>query len=293
MNRRLVKSAALVLVGSMSLLAADYAKEMKKAIKRSLGGDFGRYQILGTPISNFGVGTMYPKAAQRETFDIKTSGLYGNPETWWRHDYDDAERARLLARLRPSGTAGQVAFQLDTSRKFNLSAVFPALFKLLSANGGLELAKQMQVQVAASKVENRLIDWTALYEYRREKLIRDSVLRHFDANDFVITVGDVLLHEYSARLIVNRKLSAEAKAQLDAAWKAFEKGSGGRLSFSSDEGGTYQVKATEPVIIAVFVGVPPRGSLRSMQKIDVQPAPLALKLLEDLSQVKLADLPIL
>lgn len=261
--------------------AANYAKEMKKALKAALNEDFERYQFLGTPISNFGVATMYPKAALASDFDIKTSGLFGNPETWWSKQYSAEEKAALLVKLRPGGKAGKVAFKFDGSKKFDLKVVFPGLYQLLSASGGINFTRSIQVQIAASNVENRLLDWTVLDDYRTENLIKRSVLDHFDAQDYLITVGDIVLYDYSASLILDRNLGAESKAQLDAAWKEFSKDTSVGVSFSSVESGTYSVKSKEPVIAAVYVGVPTTTS-RDNKQVDVNPTPLPATLLYNL-----------
>jgi len=287
-------AVTLIILHSSIALAADYSKEMKKALRNSIGEDFGRYQFLGTPISNFGVGTMYPKAAQSETFDIKTGGLYGDPETWWAKEYDKDEKAKLLGGLRPGGSTGRVSFKYDKNKKFDLAVVLPALFQLLSANGGVNYAKKIQVQVTAKNVENRLLNWPTLDDYRTDKRIKESVLRHLDAKDFVITIGDILLYEYTATLVVDRNLSVDAKAKLDAAWKLFAKDSSVGFTFSDAETGTYAVKAPEntPLIAAVFVGVPPPGALRAVKKTEVQATPLAPRVLRDLTTTKSSDVPL-
>lgn len=270
--------------------AANYGKEMKKAVKAALREDFGRYQFLGTPITNFGVATMYPRAAERRDFDIKTGGLLGNPETWWVKQYSDQEKSALLAKLRPGGKTGKVALKLNGSQKFDLAVVLPGLYQLLSVSGGTKFARTVQAQITASNVENRLLDWSVLDDYRTEKLIKQSVLDHLDKGDYMITVGDVLLYDYSASLILDREFGAEAKAKLDAAWKTFSKDSGVGFDFSSGDSGAYALTAKEPVIAAVYVGVPV-GTSRDNKQIDVRPTLLPERLLNDLSRTRAMHLP--
>jgi len=276
-----------LVVASLSpqLMGADYSKEMRKAFEKAFKGDFKQYQFFGTPVSNFGVATMYPKPATGNAVDLTTVGLFGNPENWWVPlSLTDADRQSLLNALRPSGETGAVAFQLDTSKTFNLSAVLPGLAKLLTASGSVSWSKKVTVRLSADTMINRRIDWTVLADdVTPPPKIKDSVLRHIGAKDFVITTGDVVLNNYKASLVVAKNLSVDEKAQLDSAWKAFSSGSKLDVSFSSGEDGNFQITSPKPVVVAVFVGEPPPGAVRDAKQNRVVPAPLSQKSIDSIA----------
>lgn len=259
---RLVVSVGLMILASKSAMGANYAKEMRKAFQAAFRADFSKYQFFGTPVSNFGTGTMYPKLTSTNAVDVASSGLYGNPETWWVRSYSDSEREQMLDALRPRGDAGAVSFQLDTSKQFDLTAVLPGLYKVLTANGDLSFSKKVKVALSADTMENRRLDWTTFSDDLRQHLIKDSVLRHIGAKDYLITIGDVVLYNYRASLVIVGNLSTTEKAQLQTAWKAFSQGSELSVSFSSGENGQFSITSKDPVVVAVYVGEPPPGAMR-------------------------------
>jgi hypothetical protein len=268
---------------------SNYAKEVKKCVHSAIGSDFDKYQYLSAPIDNFGTGTMYPEAAKGEAFDIKTAGLYGDPGTWWT--FSDPQRvASELAKLRPSGNGGGVAATCNTTTKFSLSAVLPALFKLLTVNASVNYNKAVNVQISFSSIEFRPINWSQLAADDRDKLINSDVSAHLGAHDFLITVGDVVLHQYTAQLTFNKTLDVNAKAQLTSAWKQFAKDSSLTADFSDSSTGSYTLTAKNPVVAAVFVGQPPAGVTLENAGKTVNQVNLSQKVLTDLVMTKPTDL---
>src|SRR5258708_25962715 len=73
------------------VFAQDYSKEMKSMLQNSLKVDYKAYQFFGIPMSNFGVGTMYPLESKSKKLDVKTPGLYSDPNTWCA-DISDVQR---------------------------------------------------------------------------------------------------------------------------------------------------------------------------------------------------------
>lgn len=274
-----------LLLGSVAH-ADDYAKEMRKAFQKAFHADFSKYQFFGTPVSNFGAGTMYPQEAASPDFDITTSGIFGDPKTWWVKQYDrddDPELLGLLDRLLPPGDAGTVSFNLDTSKKFDLSIVLPGLFKILTASGNVNWTKKVKVQLSADKMTNRRINWSEFADDVDKNLIKPRVVQHLTSHDYIITTGDVTLTNYKALLVVDQNLSADAKAQLTNAWKQFGKDSKLDVSFSSAETGTFSITSTKPVVIAVFVGKPPAGAVRDNKEKPIESVPLGKKSVDQIA----------
>ncbi len=275
----------LMLLASTLCNAANYANEVQKCVQSTLGPDFKKYQYLSAPIDNFGTGTMYPPAAGGQSFDIKTAGLLGDPQTWWT--FTDADRIGTeLGKLRPVGKTGPIAATCNTTTKFSLSAVLPALFKLLTANASVDYNKSVQVQISFTSVQNHLLNWSQLAQDDKNKLINSDVSAQLGAHNFLITVGDVALEQYTATLTFKKSLDVNAKAQLTAAWKQFGQDSSLTADFSNEADGTYKFTAKNPVIAAVFVGAPPSGvSLEAADK-SVVPVKLSERVLSELVTLK-------
>jgi hypothetical protein len=174
--------------------------------------------------------------------------------------------------------------------KFSLSAVLPALFKLLSVNAGVDYNKSVTVQISFSSATYRPLNWTQLAIDDKSHLIIPEVSAHLGAHDFLITVGDVVLSQYSAQLTFKKNLDVNAKAQLTSAWKQFAKDSSLTADFSDGSNGTYTLTAKNPVIAAVFVGQPPAGVTLEQAEKAIVPVPLGSNVLRDLAMSKPSDL---
>jgi hypothetical protein len=131
-RQRIMVCLIVLLFGAAIASADDYGKEMRKSLKSCFGADYSKYQFLGTPVSNFGTGTMYPRNASQKDFDIKTAGLYGNPQTWWSQSYTQAQIDTLLLPLLPNGNVGAAKCNLNLTKTFSLDAILPSLYKLLT-----------------------------------------------------------------------------------------------------------------------------------------------------------------
>ena len=288
--RRSMVSACVVVLLSTLCVATDYTKEVRKCVKIAIGDDFKNYQYFSLPVDNFGTATMYPEAAKGQTFDIKTAGLYGDPGTWWT--FNDSQRiATELDKLRPAAKSGPISATCTTNMKFSLSAVLPALFKLLSVNAGVDYNKSVTVQISFSSATYRSLNWTQLGIDDKTHLIIPEVSAHLGAHDFLITIGDVVLQQYSAQLTFKKNLDVNAKAQLTSAWNQFAKDSALTANFTDGSNGTYTLTAKNPVIAAVYVGEPPPGvSLEKVEQKDVNATPLGAKVLMDLATSRPSDL---
>jgi len=242
----------------------DYNKQLESAFKKTFQSTFKSYQYYGTPLSGYGVGTMYPKAAQNAEFDPTTSGIYGDPATWWVNLSPEEEKKHYIDLFGDAET-GALKLQVDRTTTFGLDVVLPDLYRLVSVNGSLDYKKQVTVTISADTAFNHRINWTKFDTFMSEGVIDGSVKRHYDAKDYLIVVGDVVLNNYKASLNVDAGMTATAKAQLTAAWKQLGNGSTAGLSFSDPEKGSYVISSTKPVVIATYTAPPPGGAVRAAE----------------------------
>jgi hypothetical protein len=243
--------------------AQDYSKEMKNMLQSSLKVDYKAYQFFGIPMSNFGVGTMYPLGSKSKKFDVKTAGLYGDPNTWWM-DISDAQRDDARKLMFPSGESGTVDLKGKKTKSISLSLVLPALFKVVSGNGSIDWNKTTTVTLTADTAENHIINWTELDEAASTKhIIKEAVAKHIHAKDFVITVGDVVLYGFTAHVAVTKGTDAKIGAQLTEAAAQFGKDSKLNFEYKSNTDGSFDLKSKKPVVVAVYIGEPPQGALRA------------------------------
>jgi hypothetical protein len=265
---------------------------MKKLMHDTFKADYSKYQFFEIPMSGFGVGTMYPKAAAGDKIDIKTEGLFGDPRTWWINPADSDANGKAADEIFSSADSATVELKGNKTKSISLSAALPALFKLLTAKGGIEWSKTLQVSLTADSATNHLINWPALDDAVNgvpdqkppaPKLIKDSVARHIHQHDFVITVGDVVLTNFKAHVSIVGKLDANGQGQLDQAVATFSKDSKVSFDYKSNGDGSFDLIAKKPVVVAVYIGIPPAGSLRAAGnvQVDVLKTPNLIKQLQN------------
>jgi hypothetical protein len=271
--------------------AQDYSREMKKMLQNTFKVDYRNYQFYGVPISNFGVGFMYPAESTSKTFDVTTAGIYGDPNTWWVN-ISDADKAAALKAIFPSGESGTVSLTGKKTKSLSLSAVIPALFKIVSGNGSVDWNKTTTVTLTADSAENHRINWSELDDAVNSKHeIKESVARHVHAHDFVIAVGDIVLNGFNAHVAITKGTDAKVGAQLTQAASAFAKDSKLNFEYKSNSDGSLDLKAKIPVVVAVYIAVPPAGALRvaGQKQLKVVMTP---ELLQGLQQAEINNVKI-
>lgn len=258
-----IRSTLCLLVGSALVLSGcastNYDNEMQKTFERTFGHSFPHYQYFGMPVSEFGVGTMYPKFASNSDFDPTTSGIYGQPSTWWNPALNNAQKEAEFKRLFGDAETGAVTLQTDREKQFDVDVTLPSLYKLLSVDSKTDFKSSVKVTLSADSAYNHRIDWDVFASDLSSGTIKESVKQHYNAADCLITTGDIVLLNYSATLVVVKSLDAEAQAKLTAAWKSFGQGASASFKVSDANSGTFTVKSTKPVVVATYIGTPPPG----------------------------------
>ncbi|GEM_PF-3550354 len=255
-------------------VTTDYSTEMQKAFERTFSHEFKRYQYFGMPVSGYGVGTMYPKAAKNTEFDPTISGLFGDPATWWTAGLTESQKVTKNKELFGDAETGAISVQLDKSAQFDIDVVMPQLYKLLSASAKTDFKSSLKVTLSADTAFNHRINWAIFAQDLNDGSIQPYVKQHYDADDYVITTADVVLNNYQASLVAVKSLDADAQAKLTAAWKSFSQGANASFTFSDSNTGNFTVKAVKPVVIATYIGVPPAAQTRSAAEPLVSPISL-------------------
>ncbi len=164
----------------------------------------------------------------------------------------------------PAGGAGKVSLSGKASRSISLSAVLPALYKIINASGGVDWNRSTTVTLSADNAENHRINWGEFDDAaRNKKMLKVYVVNHLNSHDFVITADDIVLYGYTIHVVVSHALDAKAAAKLTAAASEFGKDSSLNFEYKNNSDGTFDLKAKDPVVAAVFIVKPPPGALRA------------------------------
>jgi hypothetical protein len=295
----LIAVALLLSVTPSSIYAQNYAKEMRNLFKDSLKVDYKKYQFFAIPMDSFGVGFMYPKAAKSKDFDIKTEGLYGNPNNWWVDTLSDDQKKKETALIFTVGQSGKIDVKSKKTKSLSLSATLPALYKLVTASGGVDWDKTTTVTFSADTVQNDIILWPELDDAvngnsqsvpAKPVLIKSSVARHFHSHDYLITVGDIVATKLTAHVAVTKNLDAKAQAQLTTAIANLGKDAKASFEYKSNGDGSFDITSTTPVVVAVYIGEPPEGAVHAFTEKMIPPVltPALIKQLQDVQTGKMS-----
>jgi hypothetical protein len=272
----------------------DYAKEMQRLFKDSLP-DYASYQFFALPVTSFGAGFMYPEAGKGNHFDLFKEGIYGDPDKWWVADMSadqiKIERAEIIS----DAHSPKLDIKGKKTRSLSLASVLPSLYKLVSANASVDWNKTTTVSMSADRAMVHALYWPALDiavngdpqgKPPKGPIIQDSVARYFHAHRYVITIRDVTLTNLTAHVAVNKNLDAKARAQLDAAAAAFAKDSNVTVENKSNIDGSFDLTTNDPVVVAVYIGVPPADAVRAASGLSYSAVktPLLIRQLERAQQ---------
>jgi hypothetical protein len=236
----------------------DYANEIHKALKRTYGRDFPDYTFRWTPTGTFGVGTMYLKDVKDPEKPAKEGMLIGLSQNWFVQNVAGQEKEALLTKIIVAGPLGSTSLKEDISRKTALNAFVPNLRGILSLGADVNMEKGVQVTLKAAEAVNHRINWTEFLIAMRDGKIKPEIKEHFQKHDCLIVEGDIVLSGYEATVTVNEKLNPELNAKLTGAvGKVLDKDSQVKGSFSSSTGRIFEVKAVNPVVVAILLKEPP------------------------------------
>lgn len=257
-SRRFVPCALLLVLAGCS-----YSSEVKKSIERVLKQDFSSYHFFATPAGNFGAGTMYLKSANgAKPSQIGDEALIAIQDTYFASDVPPAERDALLKQLFPDGKIGQFSVSEKMVQGVALDVAVPGISGVLNASGNVDLKKGVEVELQAGETAVRKLNWLELRRARESKKIATDVVQHLDARDVMIAMNDIIVRGYTATVKLDATANAGLKAELEKAADALPVTlPSGKTSFSRGQKGTYQIKVTEPVVVAVLFKEIPVGAL--------------------------------
>jgi len=255
-----------VFLGMLVTLAVSgcvsYSEGLQKALIRTFGHDFPHYTFRGTPIGNFGVGTMYLNEIEKPNMPIQERWQIGNPNTWFDTKVSQEEKDTLLKKIIPEGNMASVSLTEAISQNVGLEASVPVLRDLLSLGASVSLEKGVKVTLTASKVINHQMNWSEFESAIEEGKINQKVAEHVQKHDFIIAADDLVLIGYKATISVDKKINPELNAKLTGAvGTVLGKDTQLKVNFSSSHSGTFEAEAQEPVVAAILFKAPPPPSM--------------------------------
>jgi hypothetical protein len=285
----LAASAALLLGVS---LQADYIDDVRGALQRTFKdkAEFESYQFYGTPVGNFGVGTMFTgDVATGKVTRVRRAWLVGEPRTWWADSMKGrtveeertkaAERESLLDDLFPEGTMGRATIKDNLLRNISADVTLGLLKTVVPIS--FSLSKDVRVEMSEATAVNRLMNWDLFYETVQQKKVRDSIRNRIAARrpNFVIVAGDIVLRSYHMTVTLNPQDDTRLNQGLLEASVKTAIGTNKLLSIKQTRSGVFEVTSDEPLVIARMLLRPPaeaergtappwRGGARAVQSFE-------------------------
>ena len=251
--------AAGVLCLVLAVGCTNYPKEVRKALEREYGHDFPSYTFRGSPVGNFGVGTIYADQILDGKRQPQEDWLMANPNSWYADSVTDPEKKELDNKIFEKGPMGSYALKEKISSNLKLSASIPNIAEVLNADATVDYEKGVKVTLKASEAINRQMNWSefenAVHKGKMQPYVRDLV----DSYSIVVVSHDIILKGYSAKIQVDQSLNQELNVKLnEAVGKTVGIDSKLSVGITKKSEGVFEVTAVNPVVAAVLFKHPPR-----------------------------------
>ena len=247
----------------------SYPKEVKKALKRAYHNDFPSYSFRGSPVGNFGVGTIYAaqfidqKVSTNNPLNPQESWLMAHPNTWYADSVTEDERKNIDRRIFESGNMGSVVLNEKISSGLKLSVSIPNLSEVLNAGAEVSLEKGVKVTLKASAADNRQMNWSEFKKAVSNGKMQPYIKNLIDNDNIVLISKDIILKGYSAEIQIDQTINPQLNAKLnEAVGNAIGVDSKFSIGITKKSEGHFVVNATDPVVAAVlFVRPPTRNAI--------------------------------
>jgi hypothetical protein len=250
----------------------NYSGEVRNALKRVYRSDFPGYTLRGTPVGNFGVGTMYQNDIQNPSVPIEERWLIGHPNTWFVDAVTEQEKSVLLDKIIEKGPMGSAALTEDISRKLSLDLAVPAIKDIVSVGTNINTEKGVKVTLRASDALNHRMNWDEFQIALRDGKLKPSIAEHVQKRDFVIAADDIVFSGYKALVTVDIKVNPELNAKLtEAVGKVIGQDTSMKIKISSSHAGTFEVETVSPVVAAILFKTPPPAATQATANISAWP----------------------
>ena len=265
-------ACATVVFLLMSGCTPKYSGEIRNALKRVYRSDFPGYTFRGTPVGNFGVGTIYLNDIQNPSVPIEERWLIGHPNTWFVDAVTEQEKAVLLGKIIEKGPMGSAALTEDISRKLGLDLTVPAIKDIVSVGANVNTEKGVKVTLKASEALNHRMNWDEFQIALRDGKLKPGIAEHVQKRDFVIAADDIVLSGYKALVTVDTKVNPELNAKLtEAVGKVIGQDTNMKIKISSSHAGTFEVETVSPVVAAILFKTPPPAAAQATANISAWP----------------------
>jgi hypothetical protein len=240
---------------------SKYADEMRSSLERVYNADFRNYTFRGTPVGNFGVGTIYDKKtteASSGSADVSEEWLLGHPNTWYVDSLSEDEKELLNQSIFETGTLGRAKLTESISTGLSLEAAVPNIRQILDLGATFELKKGVKVTLTASGAINRQMNWSEFREAALNDKIKGYIKDLLGRVNFVICAKDIVLLGYQAEVAVDSRINPGLSAKLNnAIGKILGVESSLQIKMERKQNGNFTVIATHPVVAAVLYKTPP------------------------------------
>lgn len=262
---RLKRAMRMFFVVSVVILAScntDYSKEVRQSVQDVLKLDFSAYHFWGTPVGNFGIGTMYLKSAQNvDPASISDQALIAIPDTYYSDKLTDAQKSQLFALLFPDGKVGQFSLSRHAIKGVKLEVAIPNIQNIIGANGSIDFNKDVQVELTANQARVRKTNWTEIGRAIQRNEIQQDIKNHLQARDVMIAMNDIVLDGYTAKVTVKASTNVGLDAALKSKLNSVVGDASAKFKITSSEEGTYSIQATDTVVVATLFREIPQGVL--------------------------------
>jgi hypothetical protein len=247
--------AAMMLLASLSLFGAiNYGDLMQQKVKTALGGDFKDYQWLSYPTNNFGLVTAFvlpkPRAKPSDKNEwCATFTCLGMEDK--QMPTTPAEILSVAGYADTGEGGGQLILTDEEKKSLAISAVLPAVFRLLGLNAGVGSTSDIKTELTMGPATKRFLKKQKMLDYINQLPSSNKIKEAFDQNRLALVVADVVIDTMDITLTPNKDKNANLDAKLNSnVGNVLGSGSSLTVKVDSAASGVYHLKIERPVIVA-------------------------------------------
>lgn len=252
---RFLSVTAVTLTAGFSLLGAtNYGSLMEQKVKAALGGDFKEYQWLSYPTNNFGLATAFilprPKAKPSDKNEwCATFTCLGMED---KNVPTDPVEVLSVAGYADTGEGGgPLSLSDEEKRSLAISAVLPAVFRLLGLNVAVGATSDVKTELTMGPATKRFLKKQKMLDYINQLPSSNKLKQAFDENRLALVVADVVIDSMDVTITPNKDKNANVDAKLNSnVGKILGSGSDFTVKVDSAANGVYGLKIQRPVIVA-------------------------------------------
>jgi hypothetical protein len=249
-----------MLIGIIVACQTPYTKEVQDYWQRIFGDDIKDFKFYGQPATGPTTGHIYEALpGVRSGEPIPGPKSRTTASRWLPENTPENEVAKFLDLIFETYDYPAISSAEEIERETGFSFSIPINSTLTELGLSLNQKENVEIHVKVDKYQIQEILWDELHDKKSRMRPLARKIIDGDLGDIVVINKAALVYGYSSVVKIDSSVNPGVAAKLDALGSSSDFG----LEWSKKTEGTYEAKASQPMVIAVQFAVPTQDPTRS------------------------------